>query len=412
MKRLLTILFLISFCFGQGFFYHVLDEVKFYVGTLAKPSPKIQVLNGSQLIISYAGSDGGKMILASYSYAADYTLTKQDTLYHAVGTYETPLARINDTHIFVYQGKVGDSHAKTYSVNGAGAFTKIDSIKTYKAGNYNSVAAISSTVFAAIAGKANTAEYLTTYELDGSYLITETDGFTLDANGMGTYNQIFALDADHFVVFWRDKDYDVGMQTGSYDGNWAATMIGSELEVNFSGIGASSVLMNETVAIVISNTIASRTAATYYVVEWDADFTNIGLTDDLGGRVMNDGFPALHRYNDTTVISLTGDTGNSSAIESFVLDGGNQITANNDRAVWHPAGNVSPDDIWVSAFDDSTIVAVYKDTDNDMWMTTIRISLTADDPIFETGWSHKIMGVETPTAVNSASDFTKVSGVE
>jgi hypothetical protein len=415
MKFLPTLIFLVSFCFGQGYYYHVLDEVEYYDGTSTTPHPDAIRLSSNRLIIVYGASSGNVQVLASYSYNAGFELTKLDTLItgDTIGA-GVSLARIDDTHFFAYQDRNATGHAKTFSIDGSGVITRMDSISVGAVtnGRVSRSTMLNDTTVAVIMGRANDWEGTAQFDVDlSTYDVTQIETQHIDETGVSLSNDIAGFgDGTKAVLFWRDAAYDLALQTIGYDGSWLGTLIGSQLIVNINTIHHAFVLMNDTTAIVATDYVTNRVYATYYVIEWDADGSNISTPDYVEGLVKVDGFPALHRYNNTTVIALNGALGDTSAIESLSLDGTNQITANNDRIEWHPAGIVRPDDIWVEAFDDSTICAIYTDTDNDMWLTTIRISTIGTPPSF--GWAHSVSGVSTPTAVNSASTFTKVSGVE
>jgi len=126
------------------------------------------------------------------------------------------LVKIDATHfILAYRGSNGlDGFIKTFSIDGAYNITEIDTLLHDTFNNdYNSLVQIDPTHFMlAYAGDGGDEGLIRTFEVDGSYNVTETASIEHDTS-TGIYNSLVKIDSTHFMLAYTGVDDDGFVKT-------------------------------------------------------------------------------------------------------------------------------------------------------------------------------------------------------
>ncbi len=156
-------------------------------------SNSLVLIDATHFILAYSSFGGGtdSATIKTFSIDGSYgSITVIDTLIHDVVDGEhNSLIMIDSTHFAVaYSGVDDDGFIKTFSIDGSyGSITEIDSLEHETAqGNYTSLILVDSTHFMLAYTKLTaTDNVIKAFEIDSSYIITQTDTLTHDSIGTG-----------------------------------------------------------------------------------------------------------------------------------------------------------------------------------------------------------------------------------
>jgi len=285
------------------------------------------------------------------------TFTELDNITNA-GAVQNSVVRIDDTHFIVaYEGGANDGFISTYSVDGSGNITVIDTLEHDTAeGRNNSLVMIDATHFMlAYRGDAGKVK---TFSIDGSYNITEIDSITF--NSGGRENSLAKIDATHYVNSYRDGANDGRISVFSIDGSYNITEL-TEMEHDSSSANESSLVMIDTTHFIIAYAgngldgfIKTFSINGSYVVTEIASLEHDTSNGRHNSLVMIDSTHFMLAY--------IGSSGSDGFVKTFSIDGSYGSITEIDSLEHDTTGGLYVSNSLIKV-DDSYILAYYNPTD-------------------------------------------------
>lgn len=318
------------------------------------------VIDETRIIVALEGVDSDGFIVTLSVSGDKTTIAELNSLEHQ-GEFATlhQIQQIDATHFLVVYNKstapVG-TWAKVFSIDGGYVITEGDSLLIYNSYVYSlrlERRGTNNQYLVSYGSGSTTTGVLLSLSVNGSYQITRED--TLQTSWWRNGETALEMINDTTIVTGFNNPASTTMDLKTYHIN-PTTYVLTELD----SIRAD---------IVADNSI-------FDIIKWESnnDFVLVWSDNDDDGRFRS------YRLNESYVITEQADefeyTTNS-------INSARAVQYNNSLFV-----------VGISRFGTDGEVAIKE---------FIPASL---------GWAHQIMGVETPTAVNSTSQFTKVSGVE
>ncbi|HDZ37143.1 MAG TPA: hypothetical protein ENH62_02465 [Marinobacter sp.] len=155
---------------------------------------------------------------------AEFEIPRETSLIHATATGAwNSMVKIDDTHVcMAFQGVASDGFIKTFSIDSAGrVVAQLNSLEHEITDvSHCSLVLIDSTHFILAYTSADGDGFLSTFSIDGSYVLTEIDNFEFDISD-STFNSLVKIDATHFALAYQGPTGDGFIKTFSIDGSYS-----------------------------------------------------------------------------------------------------------------------------------------------------------------------------------------------
>ena len=417
MKWILILILLASFCFGQ-YTFTTIEEFEFDVsrGHYAV----VVAMNDSIFVVLYTGGNSHGTVLKSYEVDSDYTnITLIDSIQVITGySAGNEIVKIDNDKVLIVFSDGANIKVRSYffDVN----FDNITQISTHTLAvgaksNSDLILAPVTNTQAVLIGGDNNVGFVRTIEWDGAGdNIATTDALVFDSGKRVENTRIIAVNDSIYIACF-------------YGNNGDPYVNSFNVGVNFNNIRD----INELALFTTTEWTDIAYISSTHALTWYGDFAH---NDSYYETISFDVGTGANIASVQTLTETQQDPGTQLAsgellqypgggdyimwreynslwnVRSYAIDGSYNVTDNGDSTKF---SNITPQTtLWGGVKGDlldsatNTYILVYsEETTWDGYVQTMTITDAG-------GWAHKINTVETPTAVNSASDFTKVSGVE
>ncbi len=416
MKYLLTLILLASFCYGQ-YSPTTVEELE-YDQTMAHYQDVV-AMNDSIFVVLYTGGAPNDCILKTYEVDADFTnITLVDsTTVNATNSSWNRIVKIDDDKILIIVTIGVTETVRTYDYNASWVPTLVDSWNfADMVSPYDVLLGTTTTDKATIVAGTGSVGYMATINWD--------DGV---GTNIGQLDILYPAN-DHEEI--RGATINDSLFAYAYEASAGDPHIGIiNVGVNYNDIRVASIYELYTSNYFMDVALINSThLLTWYVNDTKtiSYFETVVFTVGTGAglttvqtlqEATQGGFPAwqnssgqLLQYPGGGDYVFFRQYAGIFNVRSYAIDGGYNVTDNGDSTKFSaitPQGETNGG-VRADLLDATTgtyVVVYVEETSLDGYLQTITLGGAQ-------GWAHKINAVETPTAVNSASDWTKISGVE
>lgn len=416
MKRLLILLFLASFCFGQYAFTTV-EELEFD-GIMGHYSDVV-AMNDSIFAVLYTGGVDSDCVLKTYEVDSDFTnITMTDSIsVHTTNSAWNQIRKIDDDKIIIIITIGITETVATYDYDANWDATIIDTWNFPDMdGHYNLVLGATSTDKATVVSGTASVGYVATIGWDDG---TGDNIAQLDIAYPANQHEdpmAYALNDSIIIATYTGAFGDPQVQSFNVGVNFTDIRDISNFELNTFHYDTNIAPIDGTHALTWYSH-SDRLKSFFETISFTAGSgANIGTVETYQttpnvtpGLIIGRGYLTQYPGGGDYVWF---DSYNTLLIgRSYAVDGSYVTTVNSDSTKFSTVVPYGSDNGFVRGdlldATTGTYVLVYTEAATfDGWLQTITVSAGGG------GWAHKISGVETPTVVNSASEFTKISGVE
>lgn len=240
------------------------------------------------------------------------------------GQYNS-LAKIDDTHfILAYNGNGNDGFIKTFSVDGSYNITEIDVLEHDTGqGNFNSLVQIDSTHYALAYTSVGNNGFIKVFTIDGSYNITQTSSLEFRPSTFTSYNSLVIIDSTHLALAYGGDGSDGFITTFELDGSYNITELNTLEHDTINGLYNSLALINPTHLILAYAGDGNDGFIKTFSIDGSYDITEIdSLEHDTVTAIDN----SLIKIDDTHFMLAYGGSGSDGFIKTFSIDGSYNIT--------------------------------------------------------------------------------------
>jgi len=418
MKWLISILLLVSLCFGQYTFTTV-DEIEY--DTFRGDRCDVVALNDSIFAILHVGGSGSDTVLETYEVDSNYdNITQVDSLmFHTDYPVHSRLIKIEDDIIMAIATHGATETVYTFDYNASWQATKIDTFNfADMAGYYDFLNGVTTSDKGMVISGNNSVGYTAIIDWDdGTGDNIGQVAIDYPSNDHDQYVEAVAISDTLFLEVF-EYNGDVYAQMQQLNTAWTTITEQTRWQVYTSYGNAQVARVDNTHALFAYTDYDGDRSFLESVSFTSGTGASLTSVDVLTESVMDTGLQRtnghLERYqSDDNFIYFRMFNGVLN-VRSYNVDPSTyEVTANSDSTKFSnivPYGTTGGQlraDLLAEDSGSSTYVVIYPEvTSLDGYVAIVTATGAA------TGWSHKIMGVETPTKVNAAETFTKVSGVE